>query len=84
MTRTLKDADSLPGRLTSDALRLWAGRGNGKPCEWCRKTISAEDVQYELEVTGNPGVAVNASRGDILSFHLQCYDRWRASLDHFG
>jgi hypothetical protein len=78
MPDTLKKTGSMPSPVAPDATRVWAGRGTGKLCEVCRKAIPAEDVQYDLEMTEDPAVATNASRGRILSFHLHCYDRWRA------
>jgi hypothetical protein len=81
MTDTWKKTDSPASGVAPEAARLWAGRGSGKPCEFCGKAISADDVQYDLEVTEERVTAAQTSRGRILSFHLPCYDRWRASRD---
>ncbi len=81
MTDTRKIASSPSMGVASDAIRLWAGRGSGKPCKFCGKAIPAEDVQYDVEVTEELVTATQASPGRILSFHLRCYDQWRAALD---
>ena len=81
MAIELNAADAPAGRLTEGAIRVWAGRGTGKPCERCRKAISADDVQYELEVTEALAAATNIPGGRTLAFHLQCYDQWRADLE---
>jgi hypothetical protein len=81
MTDTWKKTDSPPGGLALEAARLWAGRGSGKPCAFCGKSISADDVQYDLEVTEELAPATQISRGGTLSFHLPCYDQWRARRD---
>jgi hypothetical protein len=85
MTGTRGKTDRQPGSgVAPDTTRLWAGRGSGKPCEFCGKAIPAEDVQYDLEVTEELATATHASRGQSLSFHLSCYDKWRAGLGDGG
>jgi hypothetical protein len=81
MTGTRRKTDRLPGGgVAPDSARLWAGRGSGKPCEFCGEAIPAEDVQYDLEVTEQLASATQALCGQSLSFHLKCYDQWRAGL----
>lgn len=89
MAIELNVADVVAGRVTESALRVWAGRGTGKPCERCGKAIAAEDIQYDLEVTEALAAATRIPGGRTLSFHLHCYDLWRADLeetpsDHTG
>jgi hypothetical protein len=59
-------------------VRLWAGSGTGKQCDFCGKAISVEDVQYDLEVTDSAPGSDRPARPRTLSFHLGCYDPWRA------
>jgi hypothetical protein len=83
MNGTSKDAHPSHGRAMSESTRLWAGRGTGQPCEYCGKVIPAEEVQYDLEVpdrAATPGVP----EGRILSFHISCYDPWRARPEKGG
>ncbi len=85
MSISLKDVGTPAGHGTDGAIRVWAGRGTGKPCEHCGEAIPVSDVQYDLEVTDALAHALaaisNALRGRTLSFHLNCYDQWRESLD---
>jgi hypothetical protein len=38
------------GRLPDrSAERTWAGRGCGAPCEICGRSVSADELEYELE-----------------------------------
>jgi hypothetical protein len=83
MNGTTKDAHPSHGRAMTDSTRLWAGRGTGQPCEYCGKAIPAEEVQYDLEVPDR-SAATSASDGRILSFHIGCYDPWRARVEKGG
>ena len=84
MNGTSKDAHpSHHGRAMTDSTRLWAGRGTGQPCEHCGRTIPAEEVQYDLELADRSGASSNAE-GRILSFHIGCYDPWRARMEKSG
>jgi hypothetical protein len=82
MPNTLKETGSPPHGLALE--RVWAGTGTGKPCELCGKSIPADAVQYDLEVAEAAVAATSASRSRVLSFHLNCYDRWRAGRDDVG
>ena len=77
MTHSLKKTDSPFSGVMPDVTRLWAGRGTGKPCEFCGKAIAADDIQYEIETTADLR-GVTDTRGRTLSFHVNCYDSWRA------
>ena len=69
-------APSGNGASSPGPVRLWAGSGTGKQCDFCGKAISVDDVQYDLEVAETaPG---GEKRSRTLSFHLGCYDPWRA------
>jgi hypothetical protein len=41
---------------------VWAGRGNGRPCNACDRPITAEQLEYEVE---GPERA--------LRFHRECF-----------
>lgn len=84
MNRTTKDAHPSHGRAMRDSTRLWAGRGTGQPCEYCGKAIPPEEVQYDLEVQDRAAPAANDPDSRILSFHINCYDPWRAEAEKGG
>ena len=73
-----KHSPSESGGSSPGPVRLWAGSGTGKQCDFCGKAISVEDVQYDLEVTDSVPVSDKPARPRTLSFHLGCYDPWRA------
>jgi hypothetical protein len=77
MTITSMDAESPCNRAMTNATRVWAGLGTGQPCSLCRKPISTEEVQYDLEVSEAPVAHATEARVRTLSFHLGCYDQWR-------
>lgn len=83
MNGTTKHAELSHGRAATDTTRLWAGRGTGQPCDLCGKVIPPEEVQYDLEVADRSSDA-NVSTGRIFSFHLGCYDTWRARVEKGG
>jgi hypothetical protein len=66
------------GSASPGPVRLWAGSGTGKQCDFCGKAISVDDVQYDLEIAESPPSPDKTSRSRTLSFHLGCYDPWRA------
>jgi len=49
--------------------KYFAGKGSGQPCDVCEQAITAEDLEYELDI---------ASR--TLRFHEKCLDMWRHAL----
>jgi hypothetical protein len=58
-------------------LKVWAGRGSGRPCTYCQQPISVGEVEYEVAAQdGSPGSHEEAS---ALRFHLGCHDAWRAA-----
>ena len=68
------------GRLSVAALRsavpgrMWGGKGCGAPCDYCRVTVNAEEIEYEVEARLD-------RENLILHFHPRCYDAWRTSRD---
>jgi hypothetical protein len=68
------------GRLSVTALRsaipgrMWGGKGCGAPCDFCRISLSAEEVEYEVE-------ARLEGETLLLHFHPRCYDTWRTSRE---
>jgi hypothetical protein len=81
MSISLKDVGTPAGQGTDGAIRVWAGRGTGRPCAHCGEAISATGVQYDLEITEALAAVTDALRGRTLSFHLNCYDQWREGLE---
>jgi hypothetical protein len=60
------EAGTLP---YEEPLRMWASRGTGARCSFCRMPIEAHDIEYEVEMAP-PGNPVG------LHFHLNCYRAW--------
>ena len=52
-----------------EPVRTWAGHGTGALCSLCGQPISAEDIEYEVELAPEAD-----SRG--LQFHVECYRVW--------
>jgi hypothetical protein len=57
---------AMPNR---QALRTWAGHGSGATCNGCGDTITAHDIEYEVEVPAE-------APGGTLHFHFVCYRSW--------
>lgn len=55
-------------------LRMWGGKGSGVPCDFCRVTMGADDVEYEVEADLD-GTKLT------LHFHPRCYDSWIAGQE---
>ena len=58
-------------------LKLWAGRGSGRPCTYCQQPISVGEVEYE--VATQDGLQGSRDEAAVLRFHLGCHDAWRAA-----
>lgn len=56
----------IPGALRS--CRTWAGQGTGQRCALCGRSISAQEIEYEVELDS----------GKILHFHFACQQDWEA------
>jgi hypothetical protein len=56
------------GALHPAAEKSWAGYGTGRPCTVCLKTITAQEVEYEVD---------GAANGEPARAHLSCYLIWR-------
>jgi len=53
--------------------RAWAGHGSGTLCDFCRHTIEATQIEYEIEYQ----VALaSGSASEVLYMHLECYHDW--------
>jgi len=46
--------------------KYFAGKGTGQLCDVCEQAITAEHLEYELDVSGR-----------TLRFHEECLDMWR-------
>jgi hypothetical protein len=49
--------------------QLWAGRGSGRLCDYCRRAITADDVEYEFKPADVPA----------RFFHMSCFDEWKTA-----
>jgi hypothetical protein len=47
--------------------KYFAGKGTGKLCDACEQAITAEQLEFEVDVTD----------GRTLRFHEKCLDMWR-------
>jgi hypothetical protein len=50
--------------------RLWGGRGTHCCCEACGRTISGDDVEYELEFR-------QGAQSLTVMLHRDCWEEWR-------
>lgn len=48
--------------------KYFAGKGTGQLCDLCEQAITADDLEYELDIDGR-----------TLRFHEKCLDMWRQS-----
>ena len=53
--------------LPTKSLRLWAGFGNGRPCDGCGEAITGSDVEHEHDLVD----------GGTLRFHAECSVLWQ-------
>ena len=58
-------------------LKVWAGRGSGRPCTYCQQPISVGEVEYE--VAAQDGSPRSHDEASVLRFHLECHDAWRTA-----
>jgi hypothetical protein len=49
--------------------RTWAGYGSGAGCDWCRRAIESNQIEYEVELAAGPAPRV-------LHLHRQCFQDW--------
>jgi hypothetical protein len=55
------------GRLPkAKSLKMWAGFGNGRPCDGCGDLILGSEVEHEHDLVG----------GGTLRFHAACSVLW--------
>lgn len=50
--------------------RLWGGRGTLACCEACGRTITGDDVEYELEFR-------HGAQNLTVVLHRDCWEEWR-------
>ena len=55
--------------------RLWAGPGSGAACAVCGATISAQQLEYEIEFGSS------ATTRTVLRFHVACHSAWTQASD---
>jgi hypothetical protein len=46
--------------------KYFAGKGTGQFCDLCEQAITADQLEYELDIVGR-----------TLRFHQECLDMWR-------
>ena len=46
--------------------KYFAGKGTGQRCDVCEQPITAEELEYELDIGGR-----------TIRFHEKCLDMWR-------
>ena len=59
---------------SDEPLKLWAGYGNGRSCDGCEKSITATEIEHELDLPGEV----------ILRFHVACAGFWGRATGHDG
>jgi hypothetical protein len=64
-------AGTLPG---APPKTVWAGAGNGRPCDACGEVITAAQTEIELEMS-SPNLP--AAR-----LHRECFAIWKEECDH--
>src|SRR5688572_20289283 len=52
--------------------RVWAGKGETRPCTACMQPISTTAVEYEVDLNGS---------GKRLTFHPRCHSIWLQVCD---
>jgi len=63
------------GRLPDrPAERTWAGRGCGAPCEICGRSVSADELEYELEFVSE----VDGNQRAHYHVHDGCFWAWES------
>jgi len=53
-------------RLPPPPEKYFAGKGTGQPCDLCQQAITADHLEYELDVDGR-----------TVRFDEKCLDMWR-------
>jgi len=65
------DAGTLP---RDEPVKLWAGRGTGKPCTACEKAILPSQTEYEIEYyDGSPEIRL----------HVECHGLWETERPRY-
>ena len=70
LTRARIQAGKLP--ITAP-VKVWAGQGDGRPCDVCDHPILPTDVEYETEMSGP----------QTFWFHSRCLGVWHQERAHF-
>jgi hypothetical protein len=60
---------SLPENTSQAPYHVWAGHGQGMPCDRCKRPIEKQEVEYEVEWEAQP-------QTESLHFHRLCYQEW--------
>jgi len=66
--RELISSGRLPGLTPKN---VWGGHGSGEQCALCGKSISRDEVEYEIEDRTQGNAAV------LYRFHFLCHAAWQ-------
>jgi hypothetical protein len=70
LAQSIHDLLSRRGLPDAQFERLWGGRGTHCRCDACGRTISGDDVEYELEFR-------QGARSLTVMLHRDCWEEWR-------
>jgi hypothetical protein len=55
----------------------WGGPGTGRPCRACARTITQDDMEFEVEfAVEGPASQVLRSDPQVLYLHAACFAAW--------
>jgi hypothetical protein len=61
-----------------ERITVFAGRGSGQLCAYCRQPIVANEIEYEVSAREHPTDLRTAQVA--VRLHLRCHDSWRAAM----
>jgi hypothetical protein len=67
---------TLPSRRPD---RTWGGRGVGADCTICSRPVTPDELEFEVEFTGD-----GHGGPDTYHFHIQCFTVWSSELETVG
>ena len=70
-------ATSGPHPPASEARRTWGGPGAGRACGGCERTITNDEMEFEVEFApGGPASQVLRSESQVLYLQATCFAAW--------
>lgn len=70
--RTALRGGTLPNRKPD---RVWGGPGVGAPCALCRKAVTKDQMEFEIEFAHGEGNG-NEPGLDKFHIHVRCFAAW--------